>query len=275
MRREGEVSGREGLLSSSLILWASWYFIRVLCPTPIGLVSMWLSGRFFFLNIGVKRRQGVRMLGSNSPCEASSSPKWWLMAQRGAPAWWFGGPLWHLLMLSRIVLNQPVFKHWKAFQAALPLGQWPGVHVLDACLESLWNRIEQLALQTHRHIHPPPSRTVVLSLGGSEAHYIFLLPEKDPAHLLLPACTHDAQQEAIKRCLPSAQSPPHSMKEPEEKCSRLLVSNVMSGETAAMQIMQTLFKKKRQNPVVALISICGWFSPNPGSSRMKKSINDI
>lgn len=30
---------------------------------------------FFFLNIGVKRRQGVRMLGSNSPREASSSPK--------------------------------------------------------------------------------------------------------------------------------------------------------------------------------------------------------
>lgn len=35
----------------------------------------------------------------------------------------FGGPLWHLLMLSRIVLNQPVFKHKKAFWAALPLGQ--------------------------------------------------------------------------------------------------------------------------------------------------------
>ena len=168
------------------------------------------------------------------------------MAQRGAPAWWFGGPLWHLLMLSRIVLNQPVFKHEKAFQAALPLGQWPGVHVLDACLESLWNRIEQLALQTQRHIHPPPSRTVDLSLGGSEANSIFLLPEKDPACLLLPVCTRDAQQEAIKRCLPAAQSPPRSMKEPEEKCSRPLVSNVISGETAAMQIMQILKKKKKK-----------------------------
>lgn len=35
----------------------------------------------------------------------------------------FGGPLWHLLMLSRIVSNQPVFKHKKVFWAALPLGQ--------------------------------------------------------------------------------------------------------------------------------------------------------
>ena len=59
------------------------------------------------------------------------------MAQRGALPGRFGGPLWHLLMLSRIVLNQPVFKHEKAFQAALPLGQWPGVRVLEACLESL------------------------------------------------------------------------------------------------------------------------------------------
>lgn len=107
----------------------------------------------------------------------------------------FRGPLaWHLLMLSRIVLNQPVFKHKRLLGLPCLWGKWPGVHVLGRLPRKPLKQ-NRSWLCRHRHT-PPPSRTVGLSLGGLRPT-IFPSARKGSCTCSLPACTCDAQQEAI------------------------------------------------------------------------------
>lgn len=65
--------------------------------------------------------------------------------------------------------------------------------------------------------------------------------------MLPKAFMRDAQREIIKSCFPATQSPPHFLKEPEEKRSRSLVNNVMFGERSTMQINVTFFEKAESN----------------------------
>lgn len=55
-----------------------------------------------------------------------SDSRWFREAHR------LSGPLWHPPTLPRILLNWPVFKQEKTFLAAMPLGEWLGVYILEA-----------------------------------------------------------------------------------------------------------------------------------------------